>query len=252
MIEDAAGLRSRSSREIPPRVSTAPPRLRTIVGRAVMSRRTLSPARARVGARREVDQGVEAEVLNLPRSRSLRRGWVTPSRRRRRDSLPPPPQLAPYSAPCPPPESRPARRTRKRRGPTCSRSTSISRRCSIPPWSSRSRRVRRSAAAEIREPGAGKPSARPDRRDGERRIAEGAARARRPQHPRAPALDAASAAAAGQVRGRAAVPRRVRIRAEGRPAAGDRGAGRRAFGDTSATRCCSASPARARPSPWPR
>ncbi len=38
-------------------------------------------------------------------------------------------------------------------------------------------------------------------------------------------MDAASAAAAGQVRGRAAVPGRVGIRAGGRPAAGDRGAG---------------------------
>ncbi len=38
-------------------------------------------------------------------------------------------------------------------------------------------------------------------------------------------MAAASAAAAGQVRGRARVSRRLRIRAEGRPAAGDRGTG---------------------------
>ena len=38
-------------------------------------------------------------------------------------------------------------------------------------------------------------------------------------------MASAPAAPAGKVRGRAAVPRRVRIRAQGRPAAGDRGAG---------------------------
>ena len=38
-------------------------------------------------------------------------------------------------------------------------------------------------------------------------------------------MDAAPAAAARQVRGRAALPRRLRIRAGGRPAAGDRGTG---------------------------
>ena len=78
------------------------------------------------------------------------------------------------------------------------------------------------------------------------------ARARRPQHPRPAAVDAAPAAAAGQVGGRATVPRRLGIRARGRPAAGDRGAGQGRRRRTSATRCCSASPARARPSPWPR
>ena len=44
----------------------------------------------------------------------------------------------------------------------------------------------------------------------------------------------------------------VRLRAGGRPADGDRRAGRGRQRATSATRCCSASPARARPSPWPR
>ena len=45
---------------------------------------------------------------------------------------------------------------------------------------------------------------------------------------------------------------RLRVRAEGRPARGDRRAGRGRQHARSATRCSSASPARARPSPWPR
>ena len=81
------------------------------------------------------------------------------------------------------------------------------------------------AAAEIRERGARQPSARPHRRDGERGIAEGPARRGRSQHPQPAAVDAPPAAAAGKVRRRTALPRRFRIRAGGRPAAGDRGTG---------------------------
>ena len=44
----------------------------------------------------------------------------------------------------------------------------------------------------------------------------------------------------------------VRLRAEGRPADRDQGAGRGRASATTARRCCSASPARARPSPWRR
>ena len=97
-----------------------------------------------------------------------------------------------------------------------------------------------------------KPSARPDRRGGLGRFAQGAARRGRPEHPQSPAMGSAPAAAAGQVGGRAALSRRLRIRAAGRPAAGDRGIGQGRARHMSATRCCSASPARARPSPWPR
>ncbi len=68
----------------------------------------------------------------------------------------------------------------------------------------------------------------------------------------ATAVDAAPPAAAGEIRRRPAVRDRLRLRAEGRPAAGDQGTGRRRQAHTTARRCCSASPARARPSPWPR
>ena len=113
-------------------------------------------------------------------------------------------------------------------------------------------RLRRSAAAEVRGPRAGKPSARPDRGRGLGRFAQGAAGGGRPQHPQPPAVGAASAAAAGQVRGRAA-------RSASSPNSSRRATSRRrsrswsrACAHRSATRCCSASPARARPSPWPR
>ena len=65
-------------------------------------------------------------------------------------------------------------------------------------------------------------------------------------------VHAAPAAAPGEERRRRRLQAGVGVRAEGRPAHRHRraGGGRRA--STSATRCCSASPARARPSPWPR
>ena len=44
----------------------------------------------------------------------------------------------------------------------------------------------------------------------------------------------------------------IRIRAEGRPADRDQGTGRGHQRATTAPRCCSASPAPARPTPWPR
>ena len=66
------------------------------------------------------------------------------------------------------------------------------------------------------------------------------------------AVDAAPPAAAGEIRRRPETRHRVRLRAEGRPAAGDQGTGRRRASATTARRCCSASPARARPSPWRR
>ena len=65
-------------------------------------------------------------------------------------------------------------------------------------------------------------------------------------------LGAAPAAAAGEVRGRRAAPHRLRVRAEGRPAARRSPSWWRASTRRSATRCCSASPARARPTRWPR
>ena len=65
-------------------------------------------------------------------------------------------------------------------------------------------------------------------------------------------LDAAPAAAAGEIRRRQALRDRVRLRAEGRPAAGDHANWSKASSATTARRCCSASPAPARPSPWPR
>ena len=49
-----------------------------------------------------------------------------------------------------------------------------------------------------------------------------------------------------------ALQARLRVRAQGRPADRHRRAGRRRAASTSAARCCSASPARARPSPWRR
>ena len=89
-----------------------------------------------------------------------------------------------------------------------------------------------------------------------RRVRHGAgagdAAARRPPGIRRAAVDAAPAAAAGKIRGRPAPGDQVGLRAQGRPAAGDRRAGRGRRAATTAPRCCSASPARARPSPWPR
>ena len=68
-----------------------------------------------------------------------------------------------------------------------------------------------------------------------------------------PYLGPAPSAAAGEERRRRAAQDRLRLRAEGRPAGGDRGAGAGHFRSRrAARRCCSASPARARPSPWPR
>ena len=119
-----------------------------------------------------------------------------------------------------------------------------------PAWPSRAGRIRRSAATQIRDPRAGKPPARPDRSGGLGRFAQGALGGGRSQHPQPAAMGSPPPAAAGQVGGRAALSRGVGIRAEGRPAAGDRGTGQGRALDTSATRCCSASPAPARPSPW--
>ena len=142
-----------------------------------------------------------------------------------------------------------SRQGRAARGPSArrpSRGAAQSRR-----WSTSRDRLRRSAAGALRA-GRRAASARPDRRDRHGRIAEDPARARRPQHPRPAGVDAAPAAAAGQVGGRPAVPDRLGIRAQGRPAARRSTSWSRASPRTSATRCCSASPARARPSPWPR
>ena len=65
-------------------------------------------------------------------------------------------------------------------------------------------------------------------------------------------LDAASPAPPGEIRRRRALRDQVRIRAEGRPAHRDRRTGRGHPRATTAPRCCSASPAAARPTPWPR
>ena len=73
-----------------------------------------------------------------------------------------------------------------------------------------------------------------------------------PQRGDTGSLDAAPPAAAGEIRRRPAPRHQVRVRAEGRPAAGDQGSGRGRASATTARRCCSASPARARPSPWRR
>src|SRR5579863_9207060 len=64
--------------------------------------------------------------------------------------------------------------------------------------------LRRSAAGPVRG-GVRHAPARRDRRAGDDRIAEDAARTRRSESARASALDAASAGAAGEVRGRATV-----------------------------------------------
>ena len=55
-----------------------------------------------------------------------------------------------------------------------------------------------------------------------------------------------------KIRGRHRLQARLGLRARRRPAHRHRRAGRRRQRSTSATRCCSASPARARPSPWRR
>ena len=95
-----------------------------------------------------------------------------------------------------------------------------------------------------------------DARRHRHRAGAGAAAARGPpgiQRQSGPtSLDAAPAAAAGEIRRRPALRHQVRVRAEGRPAAGDPRTGRGRATATTARRCCSASPARARPSPWPR
>ena len=88
------------------------------------------------------------------------------------------------------------------------------------------RRLRGNAAAKVRGARARKPSARSLRRHRHHRLPQDAARARRSQHPQPAALDAAPAGAAGEVRGRPALPHRGRLRRPGRPADGDRRAGR--------------------------
>src|SRR5271156_6842533 len=80
--------------------------------------------------------------------------------------------------------------------------------------------LRRSAAGPVR----GRVRRSPARRDwraGDDRIAEDAARARRPESARAAAVDAASAGAAGEVRGRTTVQGGFGIRPQGRSARGD-------------------------------
>ncbi len=147
-------------------------------------------------------------------------------------ALPPAPEL-PHIPPMPTPrKSAPGPKSQvsgpspRPRGPKSIRSASISPSCSIPLWSSPSRR----GLAKRRSPDS-RPAvpeshpARPDRRRGLGRFAQSAAGRGRPQHPQPAPVAAAPAAAAGQVRGRAGVSRRIRIRAEGRPAAGDRGTG---------------------------
>ena len=150
------------------------------------------------------------------------------------------------------------------------------------------KRLRRSAATRIRagqlrhrghDPGARSGTGKATRlhHRGGRRRGDGAAAAqqdggaRRRRHrgragkpdPRGPPriqgrgrpgqnLDAASPAAPGEIRRRPAVRDQIRIRAEGRPAHRDQGTGRGHQRATTAPRCCSASPDRARPTPWPR
>ena len=65
-------------------------------------------------------------------------------------------------------------------------------------------------------------------------------------------MDAAPAAAAGEIRRRRQVRAEIRVAAQGRPAGARSRIWSKAPGATTAPRCCSASPARARPSPWPR
>ena len=70
--------------------------------------------------------------------------------------------------------------------------------------------------------------------------------------PPAGAVDAAPPAAPGKIRRRQTLQHQIRLRAEGRPAAGDQRAGRGRQTQPTAHRCSWASPARARPSPWRR
>ena len=91
--------------------------------------------------------------------------------------------------------------------------------------SGRSRRASAKRRSKNSRPRARKPPARADRRDRLGRVAQDAARTRRPEHPQPAGLGPAPAAAAGQVGRRTAFPGRVGLRAQGRPAAGDRRAG---------------------------
>ena len=81
-------------------------------------------------------------------------------------------------------------------------------------------------------------------------FAEDAAGARRPQPARPAAVDAAPAAAAGEIGGRHAGSRSSRSSSPRATSPRRSASSSRASARTSATRCCSASPAPARPSPW--
>ena len=108
---------------------------------------------------------------------------------------------------------------------------------------------RRRRAGRARDP---EDLARGRRRLGHRPGADPAAHGRQPAVQGRQALGAPPPAAAGEVRRRHPVHDQVRVRAGRRPAEGHRRARRRRAPARSATRCCSASPARARPSRWPR
>ena len=146
--------------------------------------------------------------------------------RRFRGHPSPGPRFAPYCRHACPPKIQPRAEVQSLAARTCSRSTSISPSCSIPPWRSRTA----AGFGEAPQPKfeAPAPESHPRGLTGaavSAEFAESAARRGRPQHPQPPAVGSAPPAAAGQVRRRAALSRRLRVRAAGRPAAGDRGIG---------------------------
>ena len=84
------------------------------------------------------------------------------------------------------------------------------------------------------------------------RARAGDAAARGPPGIRRAAVDAAPPAAAGEIRRRPAAGDPIGFRAQGRPADRRSPTWSKACGARTAPRCCWASPAPARPSPWPR
>ena len=160
---------------------------------------------------------------------------------------------APYCRHARPPKSDPRAALESVAARTCSRSTSISRRCSIRLWSSEAARLRRGAAGAHSRAAA--PESHPRGMTGAAatvEFAERSARTRRPQSPRARRRGRRTGRRGRKNPKAAALPRsspntspRATSRRRSRNSS-------RAFGRMSATRCCSASPARARPSPWRR
>jgi hypothetical protein len=141
-----------------------------------------------------------------------------------------------------------------RRAPYCAhaRSAKIRYRAKIQSRAARRQPARRAASrrSPSLKPRAGEPPAGPHWRVCERRVAAEAARRRRPPTFAIGAVDGARAARPDKSEG----GRRLWFPNTSRRAISRRRSTswRRAFAPTSATRCCSASSARARLSPWPK